>query len=227
MNDVAKELALENREKKRTAASASKRVGVSKKCTLPYEMMDRKARREYMKPSEVTTFVLRPMPLVEFRRQDGDKQLELLKWYGEKYGWSIPAVAEALDCSYNAAYELVKRFMLDGMFKARARAMSEEQKKKCKANRAVMKADKTLQSGGIGEGRESIPPQNENATRTAEKPKAGQFTVLMEDTCTGAILARCLEGLSHSLDPDARYGIRLSLTKLPVEEQSEGDVIDS
>lgn len=129
MEEIKYELNKENQEKKVIARSAAKRVGRTKKCTLPYEMMSKAERRKYMQASEVTVFKLRPMTLKEYNEVSGDKKRDLLMWYGEQYGWNPAGVAAGLNTDYNTGKKKLAEYLLLPTFKARAKTLSGEEKK--------------------------------------------------------------------------------------------------
>ena len=130
MDDAQYVLMKDTQEKKQAAHSASKRVGRTRKVTFPYEMMRGKERKKYMESSEVVTFKLEPMSLKEFRAVPADKKIELLKWYGEKYGWNASGIAAGLNSTYNTGLRILEEYMLTAMFKARMKECSKEQKDK-------------------------------------------------------------------------------------------------
>lgn len=219
MNEIEYELSQENRDKKRTAASASKRVGLRKGCKLPYEMMPSSERKKYMQASEVTVFTLRPMTLAEFKKVPGDKQIELLKWYGEKYGWNAAGVAAALNSSYATGERLLADFMLTAMFKARMKECTKEQKAQFMANRREL--EQSRQNEAQEAQPEPAPPILEEAEIPAQADTSAQMLglrILLNGERIGSILERHLEGIAHSLDGNARYMVELSIVELPSNE---------
>ena len=229
MNEIEKELAKENKEKKRTAASASHRVGSTKKCTLPYEMMDKKARKEYMKPSEVTTFQLRPMTLKEFRAVDGDKQIELLKWYGERYGWNAQGVASALGTTYATALKLLDSFMLTQMFKAKMKDCTKEQKAQFIENRKELAEQRYNDRQEAQQPKGQLtPPQAEKPSKAPSNGEQEGFLIQYNGNKQGYMLERQFEGIARSLDPTKEYRVSLLVVELPSDEDKRVcDVADS
>ena len=243
MDDTKYVLMTDTREKKQIAHSASKRVGKTGKCTLPTDLMSRKERKLYMAPSEVEVFKLRPMSISEFRGVPGDKKIELLKWYGEKYGWNAAGVAAALDTHYTTGRRILEEFMLTSMFKVRMKECSDEQKKVFMENRRELEEErqkaKALDEAGKEEPQEaqeeaSAPaehlsqPTKEKPTRAAQMPANSGLAVQLKDTKQGSKLIKNLIGFAQSLDEDAEYAVSLLIVQLPPDsDKSVGDVADA
>lgn len=220
MDDAKYVFIQDSREKKITAASASKRVGKTKKCTMPYENMTREERKKYMAPSEVVTFKLRPMSIREFRDTPGDKQVELLKWYGEKYGWSAAGVAAALDVTYATGVKLLEEFMLAPMFKARMREATKEQKRQFMDNR------KELEKQRLGVAQEPsvpedihTPPEEPKCSQKLSAMSTGGYAIQLNLTKGGDTLGVQLRGIAASLDRSREYTVSLLIVELPTDEE--------
>lgn len=229
MDDAEYVLMKDTQEKKATARSASKKVGSTKKCTMPYEMLSSKERKKYMAASEVTTFKLETMTLRQFRNLTADKQLELLKWYGERFGWTAAGVSFALDCDYTTGKRLLEEFMLTPMFAARWKAATSDQKAKFRENRNNATAErygaKTEAVIASTQGDTLTLPEPEKETQGEKKPLKHQFNVSLQTECDGRDLARYLSGVGHSLSTGRKYAVRLFVSELPESEEGEGDVV--
>lgn len=218
MEDVKSELKQENYEKKQIGHSASKKVGRRKKISMPFEMMSKEERRKYMAPSEVTTYRMEPMTLGELRQVPYDRQVDLLKWYGEKYGWTNTALAEVLSVSRPTATKVLAEFNLKGVYSSRLTVCTSEQRKEQKdrlndllCQRRSQAASKSPQSA----------PKEENPTTPEENKKPSQanlaatrdlfMVALKSKKVTGASLAGYLRGIAESLDTDRDYQVSLSV----------------
>ena len=219
MNDIERELTRENREKKRVAASASKRVGLRKGCKFPYEMLSGAERKKYMQASEVTVFTLRPMTMKEFKECPGDKKVELLKWYGEKYGWNAAGVAAALGVGYAKGAKLLDEFMLSGMFKARMKACTNEQKAQFMANRKELEQRRQNEAKAAPrEDQTTTQDETENQTMDAMCDQTSGLQIVLIGDKLGSQIERQLEGIANSLESDVRYIVKLSIVELASNE---------
>jgi len=222
MDDIKKELQNEIREKKQIGNNAFKRVGKHKKVSMPYEMMSKEERKKYMAPSEVTTYRMGPMTLKEFRDLPADRQNELLKWYGEKYGWTCAAVADALSISSPTAKKLLEEYQLLNMFGARLRRSGEAERRAQNENRRALKTP----SKSDKQETNTLTPE-ENKTTSQEAPEAPTDMYIACLKCQGAqghVIANYLRGIADSLEPDRKYKVDMSVQLLPGGEQCVSDV---
>lgn len=254
-NEIEREFYDDSRDKKRIAASASKRVGKRKKVSMPYELMSKEERKKYMAPSEVTTFKLRPMKLDEFKKQPADQQIELLKWYGERYGWNPAAIADVLETSYNTGKRFLHEYMLTGMFKRNMKESSKEQRQVYMANRkdlldarAKVAAEiereakieqeeeieqETAQDAPLEElvpEEISIPETEEMPAQEAAEAVKPTYEIILTGGRHGRDLRRILEGIAHSLDEEMAYRVSLSISEFsPIlqDHQCERNVVDA
>lgn len=239
MDDTQYVLMKDTQEKKRTAHSASRRVGRTRKVTFPYEMMTGKERKKYMGASEVTTFKLRPMTIKEFRATPADKKIDLLKWYGEKYGWNPAGVAAGLDVHYATGKKLLEEYMMIAMFKARMKECTDEQKRQFLENRKALEEERRPKENPEEQDSNqptqqeqtepnTTPTEKEKPVQAVKKPITGGFAIQLTGNRKGGELFDRLYGIGACLDKKKSYSVSLLVVELPSdEEQGVSNVTDA
>ena len=231
MNEIKRLFDEDVREKKRIASNASRKAGRSMKNMFPYEKMTGKERKKYMAASEVKTFTLRPMSLVEFNKQTSDQQVELLKWYGEKYGWHAGALRDALDCSWHGAASAIKKNGLEEYFENNLKRMSEAEIRRQRANRKDLKrmgtqaahADPTLTTG-------DVKITFSEALRTQKEPPKQDDGVIYQIVLRGGRKGQCLRdqliAIADTLVLNEAYVVELSIKQFASAPKAEDSVSD-
>lgn len=210
MTEIEKDLKKEQQDKKRTAHSAYKHVGRTKKCTLPFETMPKEERKKYMEASEVKTVKLAPMPLEEFDKQPEYIQKELLVWYGEKYGWNAAGVAAALGCDYSTAKRRLSSYDMLYVFTNHSKAQSKLQKMEAHERRRRLEDGKSPTQEETKEV-PLTPPEEKKEVQPPHSSPTGEYEVSLNCEKGGFILQNYLSGIAHSLDPMGIYKVSLSI----------------
>ena len=218
MDDIKRLFEDDVREKKRIASNASRKAGRSMKNMFLYEKMTGKERKQYMAASEVKTFSLRPMTLAEFGRHTTEQKIELLKWYGEKYGWFAGALANALNCSWQGASNQLKKYGLDKFFAERNLKATYDERSKQRVERQKLveqllltevKEEPTITTENV-----SIKlPEPKKAKK--EPPKQDDDCVIYQIALRGGRKGKCLQeqlnAIAETLCWDEAYVVELSI----------------
>lgn len=229
MDDTKFVFMTDSREKKRIAGSASKRVRSTRKCTLPYEMLTGKERKKYMAPSEVEVFSMRPMSINEYRKLPSDKQTELLKWYGEKYGWNAAGIAAALDVAYVTGKKVLEEAGLTSHFKRKMNDTTKEQREEFIKNRLEIRPNKPVESA-VQEENTQTQPEAENPVQMVLEAQNNVYTVQLHAVKECKPLQRQLHGIANNLEDGKNYKVVLSIVEVAVVSEAkkcESDVMDA
>lgn len=206
----------ETKDKKRIASNAH-RIGsaVHRRCTLPHEMLKGKERKKYMEPTNEKTYKMEPMTLKEFKALPEDLKPELLKWYGNKFGWTTSAVSLALEVSFRTAGHLLEQYNMAATFAKNAELQTREFRRTARLNReALIEARKHPHSDDNAEGCVHESPETEKPATGQKNGTSGDVSFLVNLTCTaelGETLSKRLAGIAQSLAPDEKYRIMFTL----------------
>lgn len=229
MDDAKFVFMTDSKEKKRIAQGDRKRVRSTRKCTLPFEMMTGKERKAYMAPSEVEVFSLRPMTLAEYKAFEKDKQEELLKWYGEKYGWNAAGIAAALDVAYITGKKVLEESGLTSYFKMKMNGVTKEQKEIFIKNRLEIQRKEAVESDNQEENTQPHP-EAENPVQMVLEAQNSVYTVQLHAAKECKPLQRQLHGIANSLEDGKIYRVVLSIAEVAAvseAKKSESDVVDA